>query len=142
MDRHYQLRVQWGMDTYFVDPYTAWQHRNKRTSKRSEPTLPTHTPTSEPSPRKNCRRSSPRSTTNPENTSTRQHHQKPTNTTHNHTTTVTHLRLEQGVPIPVSVSMLSLSVAGITGGVHPENSSVTCEPNLLARNKSWQMQKC
>src|SRR6218665_2131142 len=85
MYRHYQLRVQWGMDTYFVYPYTAWQHRNQRTPQRSEPTFPTHTPTSEPSPRKNCRKSSPRSTTNPENTSTRQHRQNPTNTTHNNT---------------------------------------------------------
>src|SRR6218665_3995075 len=103
--------------------------------------LPPHTPTSEPSPRKNCRRSSPRSTTNPENTSTRQHQQKPTNTTHNHTTTALPLRLEQGLTITVSASMLSLSVAGITGGAPPENASVTCEANLLTRNKSWQMQK-
>jgi len=40
MHRHYELRVQWGMDTYVADPHTPWQHRNQRAPQRSESTLP------------------------------------------------------------------------------------------------------
>src|SRR6218665_134340 len=83
------------MDTHFADPYTAWKHRNQRTPQRPEPTLPTHTHrfpnhNRQRDPRGHHRDQQP----TPENTSTRQHQQKPTNTTHNHTTTVVRLKLE------------------------------------------------
>src|SRR6218665_3238819 len=61
----------------------ATQELTSSTTLGSDATYP-HALTSEPYPRRNCRRSSPRSTTNPENTSTRQHQQKPTDTTHDH----------------------------------------------------------
>src|SRR6218665_1226261 len=137
MYHHYELVTRWDMDTYFADPTP---HCNTRTNEhhnaRIRCCLPTHTDF------RTITEEKLQKIITEINNQPRQHQQKPTNTTHNHTTTVMHLRLEQGLTITVSVSMLSLSVAGITGGVHPENTSVTCEPNLLTRNKSWQMQKC
>src|SRR6218665_490001 len=73
----------------------ATQKPTNTTTLGTDTTYP-HTPTSEPQPTKSSKRSSPRSTTNPKNTSTRQHQQKSANTTHNHTTTALHFKLEHG----------------------------------------------
>src|SRR6218665_3105488 len=97
----YELRVQGVWTRTSLTPARHGNAELTSTTTLGTDTTYLYAPTSEPQPRKNFKRSSPGSTTNPENTSAGRHQQKSTSNTHNYTTTVLHFRLEHGVLTPI-----------------------------------------